>query len=71
MILQLNPSIPVITPRGSGEALFILDYGKEDDIMFIVAQDDTGEIWTYKNSLVRLHKNETIGRKEPSKIENK
>lgn len=26
-LLQLNPSIPVITPKGSGEAVVLIDYG--------------------------------------------
>lgn len=61
-LLQLNPSIPVITPKGSGEAIVLLDYGSEHDLMWVVALDDGGQVWTFKNSLIRLHKNETLGR---------
>lgn len=56
----------MITPRGSGEALLVIDYSPEFDLMFVVALDDSGELWTYKNSEVRMHKNETLGRKAPS-----
>lgn len=61
-LLQLNPSIPVITPKGSGEAIVIIDYSIEHDLMFVVALDNGGEVWTFKNSDIRLHKNATIGR---------
>lgn len=62
MILQLNPCIPLHTPKGSGEAWFIIDYSQEHDIMWVVALDKDGEIWTFKNSEVRAFKNETLGR---------
>ncbi len=61
-ILQLNPSIPVNTPKGSAEAWFIIDYGPEFDIMFTVALDSNGEIWTFKSQEVRAIKNITLGR---------
>lgn len=61
-ILQLHPSIPVVTPKGTGKALFILDYGPEFDIMFIVALDSNGEICTFKSQEVRAIKNITLGR---------
>lgn len=61
-ILQLNPSIPVNTPKGSGEAWFILDYGPEFDTMMGVCIDQTGEIWIYKISELRGLKNITLGR---------
>lgn len=63
MITQLNPSIPVqVVGKGTGECLFLLDYGKEDHLIWVVAMDDTGEVWAVPNPEIRLIKNYTIGR---------
>lgn len=62
MILQLNPQIPVITPRGKGAAIGWIDYSAEHDIMWIVFQDDTNECWTWRNKDIRAQQNLTAGR---------
>lgn len=62
MILQLNPSIPVNTPKGPGEAILIIDYSKEDDILWTVFLDETGQCWTFNNKDIRAIKNVSIGR---------
>lgn len=62
MLLQLNPPIPLKTPKGDGLAWLVLDYGAEHNIMWTVAIDDTGEIWTFSNHEVRAQKNITMGR---------
>lgn len=62
MILQLNPSIPVNTPNGTGEAILIIDYGKEDDLLWTVFLDETGQCWTFNNKEIRAIKNVSIGR---------
>lgn len=62
MILQLNPSIPLATPKGKGLAWAMLDYGAEHNLMWVVAIDATGEIWTFRNSDVRADENVTMGR---------
>lgn len=61
-ITQLNPSIPLITPKGGGQAILVVDYGPEYDLMFTVILDDNGECWTFKNSEVRGFPNPTLGR---------
>lgn len=62
-LTQLNPAIPLITPKGGGEAVLVIDYGKEDDLMWTVILDDSGEIWTFRNSEVRGFPNPTLGAK--------
>ncbi|HEX5508939.1 MAG TPA: hypothetical protein VFX37_10590 [Pseudolabrys sp.] len=62
MILQLNPPLPMITPRGKGLAHFVIDYGIESHLHWTVALGDSGEIWTYPNPQVRMEFNHTIGR---------
>lgn len=65
-ILQLNPSIPVfVINRGQGEAIGWIDYGKEDHLFWIVALNDSGEVWTVPNPEVRLLNNPSIGRNYP------
>jgi hypothetical protein len=62
-MLQLNPSIPVeVTGKGTGEAVGWFDYGKEDDLMWLVALDSTGEAWLVPNRDIRFIKNYSIGR---------
>lgn len=62
MILQLDPPIPLDTPKGSGIALLLIDYGVEYNLMWVVAIDATGEIWTFQNPKVRAQKNITMER---------
>lgn len=62
MIIQLNPTIPLVTPKGKGQALALIDYGTEHDLMWVIAIDNTCEIWTFANMDVRAQKNITMGR---------
>ena len=61
-LLQLNPSLPLTTPKGKGQALFLIDYSSEHDLMWVVALDETGEIWIFQNPEIRAQKNITMGR---------
>ena len=61
-ILQLDPPIPVITPKGDGYAHVLIDYGAEYNLMWVCFLDDSGECWTYDNTQVRAQKNVTLGR---------
>lgn len=63
MILQLNPSLPVeVVGKGQGECVGWIDYSKEDDLLWIVAMDKTGEVWSVPNRDIRFIKNYSIGR---------
>lgn len=62
LILQLNPAIPMTCPKGKGFAHFLLDYGMESDLYWVIFITDTAEIWTYANHEVRAGKNITLGR---------
>jgi hypothetical protein len=61
-MIQLNPPIPLSTPKGPGVAWFVIDYGIEHNLQWVVAIDSTGEIWTFQNPEVRAQKNITQGR---------
>ena len=62
MILQLNPSIPVITPQGDAQAMMVIDYGPETDLVWICFLDSNGQCWSYRNPEIRGQKNITMGR---------
>ena len=68
MLLQLNPPIPVISPKGKGLAHAMIDYGAEHDLLWVVFQDETGECWTWENAHIRARVNQTLGRNQISKI---
>jgi hypothetical protein len=65
-MLQLNPPIPMNTPKGEGFAHILIDYGPESDLYWTVLITATGEIWTYANRYVRASKNITLGRTDPA-----
>lgn len=68
MMIQLQPPIPLETPRGSGLAHLVIDYGPEFSLLWSVFLDDSGECWTFTNEDVRAVKNITMGRTAISKI---
>ena len=61
-IIQLNPPIPVICPKGKGLAHALIDYGIEYNLLWIIFLDDSGECWSYYNPEVRAQKNITQNR---------
>lgn len=62
MILQLNPPIPVITPKGKGLAHLVIDYGPDYDLLWTVFIDKTGECWTYNNKEIKAVENISLNR---------
>jgi hypothetical protein len=61
-MLQLNPPIPVLTPKGKGYAHVLIDYSQEHDLYWVCFIDETGECWTYNNKEIKLQTNITLGR---------
>jgi hypothetical protein len=61
MLLQLNPTIPMDTPKGQADAHFLIDYGSEAQLLFVVFVRETGECWTFPGPQIRLEKNITGG----------
>jgi hypothetical protein len=66
-MLQLNPPLPMNTPKGEGFAHILIDYGPESDLYWTVIITQSGEIWTFSNREVRAAKNITLGRVSPEK----
>lgn len=65
-MLQLNPQIPVLTPKGKGWAFFLMDRSQEHDLEWIVFLDNTGECWIFNNKDIRIQKNYTFNRQNIS-----
>jgi hypothetical protein len=61
-IIQLNPSIPLDTPKGQGLAILVTWLNEEHNLLWTVIQDETGEIWTWENPKVRGTKNIQMNR---------
>jgi hypothetical protein len=61
LALRLDPTIPMRTPRGDGRAMVVLDPGEDNHLMWVVALDGSGQIWTYQNPDVRVLGNRTLG----------
>ena len=60
--MQLDPPLPLMTPKGAGLAHFLIDYGAELHLMWTVFIDATGECWTFPNPQIRIQNNVTLGR---------
>lgn len=69
MILQLDPPIPLDTPRGASLAHLVIDNGIEHDLQWVCFVTDTRECWTFRNQDVRAKTNITMGRRDkPNKF---
>jgi hypothetical protein len=67
MITQLNPPLALDTVKGQGWAHFVIDYGPEHDLMWVVFMDKDGACWTVPNPEIRLQFNWTMGRRKPTR----
>ncbi len=64
MIKQLDPPLPLEMPKGAGLAHFIIDYGPEADLLWVVFMDKDGACWTVPNPEIRMPPNWTMGRRK-------
>ncbi|WPB85017.1 hypothetical protein [Sediminicoccus rosea] len=60
---QLNPPLPMTTPHGPGLAHFVMDYGPESHLLWVVFLDADGACWSIPNPEVRLAPNWSLGRR--------
>lgn len=68
MMLQLNPPIPLETPKGKATAHMVIDYGTEYSLIFVTFLNESGECWCFRQPEVRLNANLTFGRDKTSEI---
>ena len=62
MLLQLNPPIPIYTPKGKAVAHILIDYGIEFDLVWVSFNHTDGQCWCWSNKDITIDKNITIGR---------
>jgi hypothetical protein len=62
MMLQLNPPLPLETPKGKGFAHVLIDYGLEHDLLWVTVLDENGQVWCYRNRDIRFQTNISAGR---------
>ena len=65
-MMQLNPPIPVDTPRGPAYAHLVIDYSQEHYVLFVCFLAESGECWVLPNKDVKLQKNLTMGVRLPA-----
>jgi hypothetical protein len=65
VLTQLNPPLPLETSKGPGWAHFVIDYGPESALLWVVFMDADGACWTVPNNEVRMTYNWTLGRRRP------
>ena len=63
MITQLDPPLPMETPKGSAMAHFLIDYGPETHLMWVCFLDENGQCWTVPNPEVRMQSNWSLQRR--------
>lgn len=63
-MLQLDPPLPLyVEGKGKGFAHVLIDPGIEHHLIWVVALDETREIWCAANPTVRVQSNWTFGRR--------
>jgi hypothetical protein len=63
MILQLNPPLPLTTPKGDGWAFFMIERSQEHHIEWVVFLNENGQCWTFQNPEIRIQTNYTMNRR--------
>jgi hypothetical protein len=67
-MLQLNPPLPLITPKGTALCHFVIDEGIEHNLVWVTFLDSNGECWSFETPEIRMERNLTIGRDKISPI---
>ena len=63
IVLEVQQSLQVTTPKGRGRVWLVTDYGSEIEKLLTVILDESGEIWEFTNKDVTATSNVTMGRK--------
>ena len=71
MFMQLNPPLPLETPKGKAWAVAMIDYGPQWDLQWVTFIHATGECWTWLNRDVRGEDNLTFHLPKPTPMYHK
>lgn len=64
-MLQLNPPLPVDTPKGPAYAHLVTDYSQEHYLLFTCFLMETGDCWLFPNRDVKIQQNVSLGVRMP------
>lgn len=62
MIFEFANRLDVTTPKGDGVVWYMIDYGHESNTVYTVIINNTGELWQFTQSQIRVKPNITFGR---------
>jgi hypothetical protein len=62
MIHEFTNRIEVITPKGEGIILYLIDYGHETDTIYTIIINATGELWQFSHKDIIVKPNITFKR---------
>lgn len=60
MIHEVSQVIWVETPHGTGQALFLIDYGPHENTVWIIALQKNGKVKHYNSNQISLIPNHTF-----------
>lgn len=60
VIHEIQQVMWVDTPHGMGQALFLIDYGVQNNIIFVVALEKDGSVKHYDTNQIFLSTNHTL-----------
>ena len=69
MMLQLNPPIPVVTPKGDAMAILVIDYGPALNTIWVCVDDETLQIFHVDSCELKHAGNEMWNQPHPQPIE--
>jgi hypothetical protein len=62
MIHEFTNRIEVVTPKGDGIILYLIDYGHETDTIYTIIINATGEMWQFTHKDIIIKPNITFRR---------
>jgi hypothetical protein len=60
-VIQLNPPIPMETPKGKAWAFVMINPSQEHHLQWVCMICETREIWVFQNPQVKIEPNFTMG----------
>lgn len=63
MILQLNPPLWLESEKASGYCHFVIDYGIEEHLIWVIFDDKTRQCFAVPNPEITIGSNWTMGRR--------
>jgi thymidine phosphorylase len=62
VVYELRNYVEVNTPKGRASVWLVTEYGPETPKLFTCIMRDSGEVWEFTNSQIRVTDNFTFGR---------